>query len=240
MMRTIEQIQQFQKISRSTYLGRCQKCKGSDPHCECYKRYLLACVQYESCIPRDFWDTKASEISHDKAVFRKVIQKYIDKSTSAMRFGYGLVLLGGMGTGKTHFASYVLTEAIKKGRTTYYTTMPQLGYDIKLGFDDRTARSRLMFYWSSDFVMIDDLGKESYRKADNKSFLRSEIERLVRQRRDEAMPMIMTSDMGRGAFLKNYHDLMTPSMLSRMKIVMLKSTNKLPTSTEAMEKQMGY
>jgi DNA replication protein DnaC len=239
-MRTHDQIKEFKHSAQETYLHKCKKCHGSDPDCRCYEDYLVAIQQYEACIPKDFWNVDPKGIDHNKRVFKEVIQKYVDGIHVALMKGYGFALLGSNGVGKTYFISYVLSEAIKNGRTAYYTTMPQLAHNIKSGFDDVEARKRLEWYLTSDFLAIDELGKEKFHKKEQKTFIDTEIERLMKNRCDDALPVILAANMNHDQLFSSYGATIGSIIMGKMKMATMKDGDYRVKMSKSMNAEMGY
>ena len=160
---------------------------GPEDHIQ---QYYSRC--FEACIPRLFWDIEAASITHNTGVFKKVVLKYCAKRKKVMREGYGLILTGDNGVGKTCFISYILTQMLKRGCSVYYTTLPQLDKDIKRGFGDKDADRRLEQYLGSDFVAVDEIGKEHFKA---ESFLNTQFELLLKTRHDDGVPTVLVSNM---------------------------------------------
>jgi DNA replication protein DnaC len=187
-MRTADQLERFavqlaQEVGDDEVLGS----------------YYMRC--YEACIPRLFWDIEAANITHNKATFQKIVLKYCAKRKKVLRSGYGLILVGDNGVGKTCFISYIMTQMIKRGCSAYYTTLPQLDIDIKRGFGDKEADRRLEQHLNSDFVAIDEIGKEHF-KAD--SYLNTRFELLLKTRHDDGDPTILASNLDYKALCEMY------------------------------------
>lgn len=156
---------------------------------------------YDACIPRLFWDVESSDVTHNTAVFKKVVAKYCAKRKRVMRSGYGLIFTGDNGVGKTMFISYILTQMLKRGCSVYYTTLPQLDLDIKRTFNDKDADRRLGQYLGSDFVAVDELGKEHFK---SESYLNTRLELLLKTRHDDGDPTLLASNMDYRALCEMY------------------------------------
>lgn len=186
-MRTLDELERFgvQLISES-----------DDP---LEVSYYTSC--YEACIPKLFWDVERAHVSHNKAVFDRVVAKYCAKRKKAMKNGYGLLFTGDNGVGKTMFISYILTQMIKRGCSVYYTTLPQLDIDIKRGFNDREMDKRLTQYLGSDFIAVDEIGKEHFK---SESYLNTRFELLLKTRHDDGDPTLLASNMDYRALCDMY------------------------------------
>jgi DNA replication protein DnaC len=239
-MRTHDDIQEFKHKAQAVYLHNCSKCEGTDTECMCYERYETAVKQYEGCIPKDFWKTDEKKIRGNRKVFNDVILKYVNKLSVALSKGYGFVLLGSNGVGKTYFISYVLNEAIKNGRTVYYTTMPQLAHDIKCGFDDKSIQRRLEWYLTSDFVAIDEIGKEKFFKKDQKTFMDTELERMMKRRCDDSLPVILAANMNTEQLMKSYGATIGSIIMGKMKMAVMDGADQRRKLATEMKRKMGY
>lgn len=178
--------------------------------------YRVAC--YEACVPRTFWNVSGADVTYNVAVFGGVVVRYRKRLKRALRRGYSLLFVGDNGVGKTMFTSYLLTQAIKRGFTAYYTTLTQLDADIKRGFRDREADQRLQSMLESDFVAIDEVGKERF-KPD--SFTSSQFEALLKRRYDNGEPVILGSNAAHDDLCKMYGATVESMFDGRYQVVSL-------------------
>lgn len=190
-MRTEDEVERFRLLSRTDTILACE-CEGANLDCECYGRHELKVAAYEAGIPRDFWFVKEEDVSHNVEIFKELIMPYCAKLKKARVKGYGLLCLGDNGVGKTMFLSYVLARALRRGFTAFYTSLPELDYELKRGFRDKTLTDRLHWYLTSDFVVIDEMGKEQFKKGD--SWIRLQVERILKQRFDESLPTLIATN----------------------------------------------
>lgn len=173
---------------------------------------------FEACIPRTFWNVSSDHVTYNVAVFSSVVVRYRKRLRLALQRGYSLLFVGDNGVGKTMFASYLLTQAIKRGFTAYYTTLTQLDADIKRGFRDREADQRLQAMLESDFVAIDEVGKERF-KLD--SFTTSQFESLLKRRYDNGEPVILGSNAAHDDLCKMYGATVESMFDGRYQVVSL-------------------
>ncbi len=202
-MRLESEVEAFEAEARARYVFGCKVCFGSDPDCPCDARAERIVKWYEACIPSDFWGVKARSVTHNRDVFDNVVDKYAHRLGKALTHGYGLILLGDNGVGKTMFLSYVLTMVIRAGRSAYYTTMPKLDYDIKRSFREPEVERRLRIMLTSDFLAIDEMGKERF-KSDKSTHLDFQVERILKQRFDDSQPVLIASNMDSDELGKAY------------------------------------
>lgn len=238
-MRTEAEVQEFTASARTRYIFGCKTCSGFDENCECSERFNGAVAAYEACIPQDFWNVEHKDVTHNKDVFNKVVVKYTEQLNRALRRGYGLVFLGDNGVGKTMFTSFVLMEAIRKGRTAYYTTMPRLDYDVKRGWKDAKIETRLHYMLTSDFVAIDEMGKEKF-KADPTSYMGVQIERILKSRFDDSMPVILASNMDYMAMTEAYGPTIGSILIGKYQPVAMGTGDFRRKIRKQMVEDMGY
>ena len=187
-MRTSEQVASFHTSMVERF--------GDD---DASVNYHTAC--YEACIPKTFWNVTSANVKYNEAAFKQCVLKYTARMSVALRRGYSLLFTGDNGSGKTIFTSFVLTQALRRGHSAYYTTLAQLDADIKRGFHDPAADKRLSSLLDSDFVAIDEMGKEHF-KAD--SWLLTQLELLLKRRYDDGDPMVLSTNLEYGALTKMY------------------------------------
>jgi len=239
-MRTEQEVNEFKHVARQRLLHGCKKCFGEDVDCGCYRKTNIVISAYEAGVPKDFWDIHAADVSHNKKVFKAVIQKYTDNLNKVLKNGYGLVLVGDNGVGKSYFLSYVLMAAIRLGRTAYYTTLPQLIHDIKKGFNDPVYEKRLDWYLTSDFLAIDEMGKEKFRSKEDYTFMDTQVERILKQRFDDAMPTLLATNMNQEDMNRTYGSTIGSIMAGKYKSAVLKSGDFRTKLAQKMDKEMGY
>jgi DNA replication protein DnaC len=192
---------------------------------------------YEACIPRTFWNVSGDHVTYNTAVFSAVVVRYRKRLRLALQRGYSLLFVGDNGVGKTMFASYLLTQAIKRGFTAYYTTLTQLDGDIKRGFRDREADQRLQAMLESDFLAIDEVGKERF-KLD--SFTTSQLESLLKRRYDNGEPVILGSNAAHDDLCKMYGATIESMIDGRYQVVSLEPGDCRRSHKTQMKRAMRF
>lgn len=197
--------------------------------------YRVAC--WEACIPKTFWDVTSKDVSHNEEVFNKVVIPYRKRWKKAMKKGYSLLFVGDNGSGKTMFISYLLTQMIKRGLTTYYTTLTQLDIDIKMGFRDNDIALRLEYMLESDFVAIDEIGKESF-KTDG--YMTTRLEHYLKKRYDDAEPVLLSSNIDIESLCKMYGSTIESMFDGKYRTVSLEPGDFRKSTKARMKRDMGY
>ncbi len=222
-MRTEEEVNLFRASLVERY--------GDDARVEFYTNC------YEACIPKTFWDVASDSIQYNRQVFEQRVLKYTAKMKKVLRRGYSLLFTGDNGAGKTIFMSFILTQAMRRGRSAYYTTLSQLDSDIKRGFKDTQADRRLQYLLEADFIAIDEIGKEHY-KAD--SWLNAQLEQLLKRRYDDGEPVLMATNLSYEAVLVMYGVSIASMLEGRYTKVPLEAGDYRKNSHDRMRADLGF
>lgn len=170
--------------------------------CECKLTWRVEWMAFEAGIPSKFVHWNPDTIDTNVDVFEGAIRPWPTETNLRRVFtgsppGYGLYLYGENGTGKSTFLSWILMELIRKTQfSVYYTTTLRLIADFKrtFGKSDHHAMlaKRLAAMLARHVVVIDELGKETYRDGD--SFSRLELETAFRDREEKGLPLLLGSN----------------------------------------------
>jgi DNA replication protein DnaC len=192
-MRTEEEIDNFEL----TLENEAQECPNDDckvEKCACKVNIPFVVEMHRACIPNRFRNIQPEDVKANFEVFENV-RRYTKKNKLAFARGCGLTLAGPNGVGKTMFASYVLSRVVYRGYSAYYTTLPQLCHNIKLGFNDFSYMRRLDEMLRADFLCIDEVGAEQTKDFENHNFMKSELLRIMKERENESSPTIILTNM---------------------------------------------
>jgi len=239
-MKSEQEVEAF-KAEAAERVYTCSKCDGNlDAVCSCVERFKFHVDAFEACIPRDFWNVKPSDVEFNTDVFNRFVLTYSQRIRRAHRNGYGLLFSGSNGVGKTMFMSYVLCTAIRKGKSAYYTTMLQLDHDIKRGFNDSKVQQRLEWMLTSDFLGLDEMGKEQFKAIDQPNFIKTQIERILKQRFDESKPVLLATNLSATALGRTYGDTIRSIINGKYQQVMMEPGDVRSRLGERMVSDMGY
>jgi DNA replication protein DnaC len=235
-MRTESEVLDFRAQAFHKYVSKCKICNGESLKCQCRKNLDYAISAYEACIPRDFWNIKEEKITHNRSQFELLIKPYVVNLNKALKNGYGMLFTGDNGVGKTFFMSYILCEAIKKGRTAYFTNMPDLDYNIKRGFNDKHIEERLRYMLTSDFVAIDEMGKERFKK--DPKYMDAQVERIMKKRIDDSLPMLLATNMSELLMKEVYGSTVSSMLTGKFKTVIMQPGDLREHIAERMEQEI--
>jgi len=145
-------------------------------------------------IGRHYWDADIASL-HLGTSHRDVVLHYCAKIHTAHAQGKGLLFWGDNGRGKTYSSASILKHARSWGYSGLLLRATDLVPSIvedwvfesgPLGTTNYERRMR-----SVDFLVIDDLGKETL----GKGFFLSAMDRILRDRAQEARPVIITTNL---------------------------------------------
>lgn len=122
-------------------------------------------------------DAKASDIC----------QRYVDHFKDMSAENIGLMLYGGVGTGKTYLAASIANALIDKGRRVMMASMPTL--ISRLGFGDE--RDEMMYRLETvDLLILDDIGAER-----GTEYGLEQAYEIINTRYISGKPLIVTTNM---------------------------------------------
>lgn len=237
-MKTLEEVLQFNTDAYVKYISGCKLCRGNHLECGCRKKYKLITNAFLSCVPVNFWDVLERDVTNNVAVFDNTVVPYSRNLKKALRNGYGLLFLGDNGVGKTHFISWLLMKALTKNMTTYYTRMIELDNNIKRGFKDVDIEKRLRWMMTSDFLAIDELGKERAKSCN--IYTDSQVERIIKQRIDDGMPTLLASNMDIDSLGEAYGPTVESMITGKFRVVIMEPGDFRKYKQKQMLEEMGY
>ncbi len=123
----------------------------------------------------------------------KAMKKYAANFETVLNSGESLLLIGPVGTGKTHLGMAVLTELIM--RPLYlrfnllrkkYISLPQFLTDLRASGDENALKDTA----ESEFLVVDDMGIETL-----DDWAREKVFTLVNTRYQDKLPTLFISDL---------------------------------------------
>ena len=229
------------KHEASQKVSGCNRCNGAlDVECECTAKFRFEVEAFEACIPRAFWYVSPEDVEFNTRPFNETVLPYAKRLSTAHREGYGLFFHGSNGVGKTMFMSFVLTRAIRRGKSVYYTTLLQLDHDIKKGFDDREASVRLDLMLTSDFLGFDEMGKESMDATGKPKFIRGQVERILKQRFDDSKPVLLATNLSESHLTQTYGGTIMSIIKGKYKKVEMEPGDIRGKFKDKMSREMGF
>lgn len=209
-----------------TYKYKCSICSdtGYTPmgaRCNCFKQEVINGVfdmydtirsmQYENF--NNFSYEYYSEVNGSKEFTERenmvrIVRRAIQLCSNFDNEEKGLFLMGEPGLGKTFLSKCIAKELMSKGKTVIYVRAGKL---FKMLEDEKFGRDvsgyKTDYIYSSDLLIIDDLGTES-RSSVNTSFL----DTVINTRIDAKKKMVINTNL----FLEELHKTYSKRLTSRI------------------------
>lgn len=141
-------------------------------------------------IPRRFWSTTPSGVPESN--LSGPLTNYLASIGEKREAGYGMLLMGDNGRGKTSAGCLVLMEARRQYHTALFVEGSRLRsilFDSEMFDEHQKLWDRMV---QVDFLLIDDWGKGT---ADAKGYAAQILDDLVRLRSADMRPTIITTNM---------------------------------------------
>lgn len=165
---------------------------GKERECDCrgqlnlHKHYLAAGVGVS--YQRLSW----SDYVGDPAV-RELCDKYVENASQYVSRGVGMVLYGGLGSGKTFAMNMLIKSLIHKGYDCYATTFASMIELFTAGWrspeEQRWFQRKIV---QSDVLLLDDLGRELKR---NSKLSESTFDDVLRSRVQTGKVTLITTNL---------------------------------------------
>lgn len=126
-----------------------------------------------------------------------VAKLYADKINSSIKNGCGLLLLGDLGTGKSHLSGAIANVAISSGYSVIYEVISELLGKMRKTYNkdevsksDATEMDILDTLCSCDLLVLDDLGSEK-----TSAWTQSILFSMINRRYSTKKPLIASSNL---------------------------------------------
>ena len=116
-------------------------------------------------------------------------KRYCEEFSAAMRDGVGLLLYGGVGTGKSFMAASIANRLLDEGRTVVFDNAR--GYADR-AFDDKEGFAELLA--ETDLIVLDDLGMERATE-----YMKETVFQILDKRCQAGKPLIVTTNLSNEA-----------------------------------------
>lgn len=153
-------------------------------------------------VPREYINADLDEYPIDDQ-FRELFARYMDYMDEMYEDTINLILYGANGTGKSYLSSLVIKEAYKKRYSSFRVTL-QGFIDLHFKRFDDSSKEKLHAINTCDFLVIDEVGKETFGE---KMFNITTLEELMRERDTLGKPTIICTNLpldGKDGLYKQY------------------------------------
>lgn len=182
-------------------IEKCTKCNGEGCF-DCKSKCNRLTKYASSGIPSFFWD-KSIKKFEGNPIFKQKIQSYAQDINEWYDSGKSLILVGGLGTGKSYMSCCCLKLASVADYSTIYTTMMDIINNVVSNKEPEFLKKIL----SCDFLVIDEFDSRwIFPSEKSEQMFSSNMEYLLRSRFQEGLPTIICSNTSEiDQVLKDYH-----------------------------------
>lgn len=168
--RNIEKIREIEKLQKQSLLG---------------ERYRN--VKFENTFT-------GTNNSFDTAFKR--CKNYCEVSSKVLEEGYGIYIFGDKGTGKTHLTACMVNELVSQRRPVLFTNFFEISKLIRGSYNksNETEADFINKISTVDFLFIDDIGSEIFKKNDEDSWLQGIVFDVINKRYNNKKPTVFTSN----------------------------------------------
>lgn len=154
-------------------------------------------------VPREYIHADLDEYPIEENI-RELFARYMDYLDEMFEDKINLILYGSNGSGKTYLSSLIVKEAYRKRYTSFRVTLKSF-IDMHFKRDkDELIAEKLSEIINSEFLVIDEVGKETF---DKSQFNITVFEELLRERDTQGKPTIICTNLpleGRGGLYEQY------------------------------------
>ncbi len=139
-----------------------------------------------------------SEITAQNLEIYRKIKDYAERHEEMLKKGFGFYVYGANGVGKTHLLACLCNYLIEQVQACCFTNFLNIAEDLKRAYVSKQDESNVIAKYSKvNFLIIDDLGKESYKKIrsdDENLWLEEKIFEILNNRYNAMLPTIFSSN----------------------------------------------
>ena len=165
--------------------------------CTCYLEAVRQVRLIEGNVPREFREeaeaTFKAFAEGPNEVVAELLSEYVNRMEAARRHGLGFFFYGENGVGKTLCATWLLSQAVRKGLSVFYVTADEWLEGVRAGFRDEELVEWMRLQTEADLFVLDELGKEH--RAAGSTFAPAEFDKLIRGRASALKPTVVVSNI---------------------------------------------
>jgi DNA replication protein DnaC len=214
--------------------------------CDCVSQWMLHRFYLNSGIgltyQRYSWED-ARYVNKDN--LERVIE-YLDSADEFVDVGYGLLLSGAKGTGKSLIAANVGQNLLLRGYGLMYLTFASLIGYLTAGWNDEDDREWFIKrVRNAKVLVIDDIGREHRQRINDKGSIKevptalseSAIDEVLRHRVSSSLPTIITTNLTEEQLRSGYGGNVMSLMAERSKVVEFEGQDFRPRANQRVEEE---
>ena len=150
---------------------------------------------------------KNSQITANNQKAYNIARNYLKDSQQMRKDNKGLYIYGPVGVGKTHLATCLCNELLLQGFGCLFTTMSELLSELHKSYtlQGQVSGNLIQRVKKTDFLFIDDFGKEFVGREDGQAKYDKMLERqvitIINARYNSNKPTIITSNYSKNALI---------------------------------------
>lgn len=138
-----------------------------------------------------------------------VAKKYVEHYATMWQRGKGLLLYGGVGTGKSYIAACIVNALVEDGHSCKFTNFSRLSNEL-MACEFNERQNFINGLNTYDLLVIDDFGAER-----GTEFMNEVVFSIIDARQTSGKPMVVTTNLT-GENLKHPADLTAERIYSRL------------------------
>ena len=150
-------------------------------------------------IPRLFVHATLDQYDIDRKI-KRIIRNYLEEIDLMFKDAINLLFFGPNGVGKSFCASLIVKEAYKERYSSMMITFQSL-LDLQFKKHDPGVKELLNECYAAEFLVIDEIGKETITKSD---FGIGILEEVLRIRDTRGFPTILCTNMDKESLYDKY------------------------------------
>lgn len=172
------------------------------------RREKIESLRYEAFPDLRMRNWTFAEDDKANAKISDIAQKYVDNFSAMSARGMGLLLYGGVGTGKTFISACIANALIDEGYTCFATNFASLSNTLQSSFSGRQELMEKLASYS--LLVIDDLASER-----DTEYMGEVVQNVIDARYRAQKPLIVTTNLT-GEELKHPKDIRKERIYSRL------------------------
>lgn len=170
------------------------------------------------------------EETPDNAEAKHAVERYVKEG---LPNGKWLVLIGPVGTGKTHLAVATMIESIRYMLHPKFSTSSKMLMDYRTSYQDRTSAKVIDEFMDADMLVIDDLGKEMVGTDKDKSTLEF-MQMILNQRYETNRATVITTNLTKKQIADTYGEAIESRLAELGTYVTVKGADYRKLAAERM------
>ena len=175
-------------------------------------------------IPMEYWYIDFRSFQGDRRA-KLMVQKYCEKIDEARKGGFGFLLSGPNGIGKTTLITLTLQEVIRHGYSAFYITLPEIFSLIHRSYDFPMLLPEIdTILKDTEFLAVGELGKD-YHRGGAENYAIAEFDSFFRYRRGACLPTLLDTNMSADDRLDTYGESLISLLKARTPEIIVKGTD---------------